>query len=303
MKQPRKNSKFLITLKMALNDNINCLVDCWNALAQNSRIVSDDVQTTQWERWADGFVTDMDEEKNQKRVEEFFTLLEEVSFSPEGANVLDIGCGPGTLSIPLARAGADVTALDISAKMLDYLKETAQIEGLRINAVECSWWSADINKLGFRKKFDLVVASMTPGIRDIETFDRMMTCTRQFCYYRRFIGKGSMDRIRQEIFLKILCEEPDNPGPDILYPFMYLYLLGYRPLIRFNSSSRTYERNWAEEAEEVIRDLKCTHTISNNIEEKIREYYKNESPNGKYRSKTESCQGTMVWSVNTREGI
>lgn len=293
----RKISKFLLTEKMAPDENIKCLTDCWNALAQNSRIVSDDLQATQWETWADGFVQEMDEEKNRKRAGEFFTLLEEAGFSPEGASVLDIGCGPGTLSLPLARAGADVTALDISTKMLGHLRETAQREGLRINAVECSWWSADIDKLGFRKKFDLVVASMTPGIRDIETFDRMMACTRQFCYYRRFIGKGSMDRVRREVFLKILGEEPDNPGPDIMYPFMYLYLLGYRPLIRFSSSSKTYERNWSEEAEEVIRDLRCTRTISDTVEEKIREYYKKESPDGRYRSKTESCQGTMVWSV------
>lgn len=288
---------------MTSDTTVKCWIDCWNASAQDSRLVTDDLQAIHWDERADRFVQNMDEERHRKRVADVFAILEEAGFSPEGARVLDIGCGPGTLSLPLARAGADVTALDVSTKMLDHLRKSAQNEGLRIDTAECSWWSADIDRLGFRERFDLVVASMTPGIRDVETFDRMMACSRQFCYYSRFVGRGGTDRARQEIFRRILCEEPDSPGPDMVYPFMYLYVLGYRPLLKLNRVSRAQARDWTEAAEGTINDLRCTRDVSSDIEEKIREYYKNASPDGKYRSEIESCSGMMVWSVTARDEV
>lgn len=42
--------------------------------------------------------------------------------SPE-STVLDIGCGAGTLAIPLASTVRSVTAMDISDKMLELLKQ------------------------------------------------------------------------------------------------------------------------------------------------------------------------------------
>ncbi len=40
-----------------------------------------------------------------------------------GKKVLDVGAGTGRLSLPLANRGADVTALDVSSKMLDLIKK------------------------------------------------------------------------------------------------------------------------------------------------------------------------------------
>jgi ubiquinone/menaquinone biosynthesis C-methylase UbiE len=47
-----------------------------------------------------------------------------------GQKVLDIGCGTGRFTVPLAELGTDVSALDISAGMLDVLNEKLAERGL-----------------------------------------------------------------------------------------------------------------------------------------------------------------------------
>lgn len=42
---------------------------------------------------------------------------------PDGAKVLDFGCGDGRVAIPMAAAGFEVTAVDASRNMLDRLAE------------------------------------------------------------------------------------------------------------------------------------------------------------------------------------
>jgi 2-polyprenyl-3-methyl-5-hydroxy-6-metoxy-1,4-benzoquinol methylase len=46
-----------------------------------------------------------------------------------GDSVLDIGCGTGGLTIPIARKASRVTALDLSPEMLKLLQENAQLSG------------------------------------------------------------------------------------------------------------------------------------------------------------------------------
>ena len=44
--------------------------------------------------------------------------------------VLDLGCGDGTTAVPLARAGADVTGIDIARNLVDAGNRRARELGL-----------------------------------------------------------------------------------------------------------------------------------------------------------------------------
>jgi SAM-dependent methyltransferase len=48
-----------------------------------------------------------------------------------GTRMLDVGCGAGQTAIPAARAGADVTGVDIAANLIAHARERAAREGLR----------------------------------------------------------------------------------------------------------------------------------------------------------------------------
>jgi SAM-dependent methyltransferase len=49
-----------------------------------------------------------------------------------GARVLDIACGTGNVTIPLARIGARATGVDIATNLLEQARERAAAEGLEI---------------------------------------------------------------------------------------------------------------------------------------------------------------------------
>lgn len=49
----------------------------------------------------------------------------------QGTRLLDVAAGPGALSLPAARLGADVLAIDFSPHMVDLLNQRAQHEGLK----------------------------------------------------------------------------------------------------------------------------------------------------------------------------
>jgi len=289
------------------NENALLWAEYWNASVQMRESVTDEIQAARWNEMAGEFGKNMDGERRQKRMASLLAVLKEAGFSPEGATVLDIGCGPGALSVPFARAGAKVTSLDIATGMLDRLRGTARDENLDITPIECSWWSADIDQLGFRNAFDLVIASSTPAIKDAETFDRMMACSKKFCYYNGFIGGSPRTAPDRKSLAGVLGFEERkghacgpggraHGGPGMLFPFMHLYMKGIHPVIRFNQNARP-EQDWNEAAERAIERFSRNRELSPEQKDTIRNYYKEQSIDGKVRHEPGALSAMMVWTV------
>lgn len=84
---------------------------------------------------------------------------------PPGSTVLDIGAGPGTLAVPLALAGCDVTVVEPSAGMRAAMKEYREISGApEIREIRSRWEDADPVEVGTH---DVVVASFSLALDDI----------------------------------------------------------------------------------------------------------------------------------------
>jgi ubiquinone/menaquinone biosynthesis C-methylase UbiE len=72
-----------------------------------------------------------------------------------GLRVLDVACGTGNAALPAARAGADVTGLDLVPKLLDHGRKQAASEGL-----EVEWVEGDAEQLPFDDdSFDRVLST------------------------------------------------------------------------------------------------------------------------------------------------
>lgn len=253
-----------------------------------------------WDNRSDRIAKRLAPGKKERLIEDIFGMLDEAGFHAKGSRVLDIGCGPGALSIPFARAGAQVTSLDISPKALEYVKDAAHREGLSIEPVECSWWTADIDDLGFRNKFDLVIGSMTPSIKDVETFDRMTACSRKYCYYCGSVP-GGKNRVHLDLYKNILKTDPprgSQGGSRFGYYFMYLYLNGYRPIVRIHQMRHRMVAGWEEAADEVIRSIERRESCTEETKMKIRHYFQQSAVNGKCTSRAGGYIGMLVWDVN-----
>ncbi len=82
------------------------------------------------------------------------------SFIPEGASLLDVGCGGGFPSLPLAIARPDlhITALDSTAKKTAYVADAAKLLGLK-NLQTLTGRAEDLAQAPeYREKFDCTVA-------------------------------------------------------------------------------------------------------------------------------------------------
>lgn len=110
--------------------------------------MTDDV----WREFFDSFAPQyMDEVFTGDSVREAAFLVELLEL-PEGATVLDIGCGTGRHAVELAKAGYSVTGIDISEGMLREARAAAARVGVEVELVR-----ADATAFDLGRAFDAAV--------------------------------------------------------------------------------------------------------------------------------------------------
>jgi len=68
-----------------------------------------------------------------------------------GQPVLELACGTGRITIPLAKKGVDITGLDVSRVMLSLAREKA-----RAQAVQVDWVLSDCREFQLKRRFRLI---------------------------------------------------------------------------------------------------------------------------------------------------
>ena len=84
----------------------------------------------------------------------------------KGINILDIGCGGGLLSEPLARLGANVVGIDASKKNIDIAEHHLKKSNLSIE-----YHNASPENFFYKKKFDVILnMEIVEHVEDIPQF-------------------------------------------------------------------------------------------------------------------------------------
>ncbi len=110
--------------------------------------IKDDARTT----WATGDYDAMMRQEQLYGVGE--RLVRHAGVRP-GEAVLDVACGTGNAAIPAAAAGADVTGVDLTPRMLEVARQRAADAG-----VEVAWTEGDAEDLPFEDgRFDVVLSA------------------------------------------------------------------------------------------------------------------------------------------------
>ena len=110
----------------------------------------------------------------------------------KGKKVLEIGCGIGTDTISFARAGAQVTAIDLTEKSLEVARQRAKVFGLEDRV---KFFQADAEKLSDTvpvEKYDLIysfgVIHHTPHpeavLEQLQKYSKPETTLKIMVYYR-----------------------------------------------------------------------------------------------------------------------
>lgn len=136
--------------------------------------------------------------------------------------VLDLGSGNGTVTLEIASQVKQVTAVDMSKKMLGLLNKNAQRKGLsNINCVQSTIQDLPIEQVG---QYDVVVASRSlAGIYDIKNMlKKLNDLTRKYVYITLWGAKANQFEKDMCKFLGIKYHQ----HPDYIYACNILYQLG-----------------------------------------------------------------------------
>ena len=131
-------------------------------------------------------------------------------------SVLDIGAGPGTLAIPLARRVRRVTAVEPSRPMIRCLERHLAEEKLsNVSIINSRWEDVSDEEAG---RHELVIASYSLNFEDVgEALRKMNRLASQRVYLYWFAGITSWEEVRMDLFPQIYGRKYSRISQDQYY--------------------------------------------------------------------------------------
>ena len=234
------------------------------------------------------------------RKERILSMLRKAGALQAGSRILDIGAGSGNWAITMVEMGASVVALEPSDGMVKILREKIAAKGFgpdQIGIRQQTWQDVDLEKEGLAGQFDLVFASMSPGVYDPATLEKVMKASRNFCYLSTFSGGGPRS-FYNDLWRDITGQQLESTSWDFIYPFTYVYALGYRPQIDFNVWPLNRKETIDEAVENIIFFIQGMAEITPEIRHKLKTHITSQSVDGIFHQEQTVCQGVMLWQVD-----
>ena len=256
-----------------------------------------------WNRRAKSYDKNVGTDSGNRRVEETLAFLDGYGILNKKLRILDLGCGPGNFSMALAARGHEVVALDPAEKMLAMLEEKlAEKPALKdlVTPVIADWMLLSLERFGWDGYFDLVFASMTPGVGDVATLQKVMRASRQYVYLSRFAGSRTQPSV-EAVWARFQSASYYSQSLDILFPHNWLYASGYRPAMHFARWEREHHQTVAEAIEDIRNVLALRMHVDEAEEEAIRMYVENNlDKDGLFCEVKGATSAMMLWHVEKK---
>ncbi len=187
-------------------------------------------------------------------------------------SVLDVGCGSGTLAIPLAALGHAVVALDFSPVMLDELEQSASEESIGAKRIHpgdaadgpvrlpAGGSIATLERSWQQSWADIPIADITVSSRSLITEDLADSVRKleEHARKRAFItvGAGSLP-YRDHAILSAMgrSDEVAMDPTELICLVNYLFSLGRLPRISYISFTRVWGRDTREMLVDAVKSV------------------------------------------------
>ncbi|NQE46240.1 putative cobalt-precorrin-6B C(15)-methyltransferase (decarboxylating) [ANME-1 cluster archaeon GoMg2] len=202
--------------------------------------------------------------------------------------VLEIGPGSGTLTIPVAQRVKSIVAVESSDMAVDYLKrnlEESRVENVTI--LNANWLDVDDREI--KDGFDLAVCShFLWQVKDVEEHLRKMeNASRGYCAVIQPAGRAE---IVKELWRKITGKDYSGEfDPDADY-FVYLILRLWGRLVNVRIMNYSIERNFEQEVRYIASFIGRYVEVDANVKEVIEQYVSE-------RNKEQQSAVVMWWTL------
>jgi SAM-dependent methyltransferase len=179
--------------------------------------------------------------------------------------VLDMGCGGGTLALPLAGKVKEITAVDFSDRMIELLGAEIQRRDIgNIKTIKASWDDDWAQKgIGLH---DVAVASRSLSVDDLEpAVTKLINAAAKRVYISTVVGDGPYDRNIYDAVGRDLI-----PAVDYIYLYNLLYQMGVHAEIAFINEQTAKTFDDADVAAKYLTWM--LHDMTEDEERKLAEY-------------------------------
>lgn len=174
-------------------------------------------------------------------------------------SLLDIGCGPGTICLPVAHRFEDVYALDYSAGMLDVVRSRAQAQGINnVHVLKHSWdeysKSAAEDAWSDVPVCDIVVASRSTMVNDMaDALQKMCSKARLRAYMTSTVDRHLLS---DELVACIGRGGERVVGfPNYMYAVNLLVQMGYLPRVNYIETMDCKAKESASSFDEFVAGI------------------------------------------------
>ncbi len=251
--------------------------DFWKHLASSSKgnkVNRKCMTASCWDKAADDY-DDLESCRDYlNQVESVVTILKDSGALNERASVIDIASGTGTYAVRFAGLCRSILCVDISSRMLEKLQAKCNDLGINnIETVQSDWHAFNPGK------YDLVFCSMSPLLKDMDTVDSFIDCSRRYVAFVTWAGIRENEALN-ELGSKILRRKPGKHASDMNVLFNYLYSKGLAPELHFSRGCWEKRRSVSKQIKNLIWRLEMYRPLDEPEKKMVEEYVKERAKDG-----------------------